>query len=153
VLLMLVGAALLGGLVTHFASRISREQPAAQSQQEIVDALSASLEKVAERELAAGPSLEMESWTLRTATPRAEVVKWLEAALPRVGGNLLPEDGKFLLEFPADARLRLQMALDPIGKLEAPGFEDSTGDSALPDLPVNLPAEGETETVRLEVSG
>lgn len=171
---MLVLAALAGAVGSKL---IFKEKPVPATatassgghEQEVIDALSVSLEKVAEREMPdAAPLGGEEGWTLETKGRVTKLMFWLDQALPRVGGKFLfaptvedPVPTAFSLELPPDSRLRLCLALDAWGKLTAKDYEDTTPVAPLekqPDLPANLDLAGTAPTpgapmekIRLEV--
>lgn len=167
---MLVLAAGAGAIGGKFLFKDKAPPPTAPAnEQAVIDSLSISLEKVAERELpAATTALDEEVWTIQTDLQRPKLIFWLNQALPRVGGKFHfspatvgdPMPTEFLLEFPPDARMRLCLALDPWGNLVAPDYEDTTPESTvegekLPDLPASLDEPGAVQeklsTVRLVV--
>jgi hypothetical protein len=168
---MLLLAAVAGALGSRliFTRKPAAPPPSAANEQAVIDSLSVSLEKVAERELPASTTaLDEEVWTIETSLQRPKLLFWLDQALPKVGGKIHfppmtvgdPMPSEFLLEFPPDARLRLCLALDPWGKLTAKDYEDTTPEAAdtgkkLPDLPASLDepgaATGKLESVKLLV--
>lgn len=157
--LALLAAASLGGGAVYLALRPAATEPP--SDEEIAEMLGAAAERAMAAELPLA-SLGDETWTLETSLGGEALGTWLADALELLGGVSLPsaepvaaegapatpletpqtsEPRVFLLQAPEEARLRLLLALDGLGELTAPMYEDTVptlAESSLPGLPPAL---------------
>lgn len=158
--IIIFGTAIACLVLGLFLGRLDRTQRPPVDEAAIERMLTEAGERVAERNLAAG-GISGETWELETALTPGKLHDWMTRAMSRVNGVAVnhtpllepgPEtegQSSYLLQFPEESRLRLCLALDALGLLKAPEYEDSvapdpglaTGEVEA-DLPPNLDGAG-----------